>query len=181
VTSIFRRAAILALATLAWCSAVLAQPAMLPTTWRVQGEGEMRWFGLSIYSARLWTPFGAPLADANAGQKDAAFALELTYSRDIAGANLVKTSIDELNRLGWRDEATLQRWREALAVVFPDVREGERIIGMREPAGGAVFYHQDRLTGRLGDPELAGAFFAIWFDPRTREPKLRARLLGISG
>lgn len=154
---------------------------MLPPTWRVQGEGEMRWFGLSIYAARLWTPADALLASVTNGRTEATFALELTYARDIAGSSLVSTSIDELNRLGWRDEATLQRWREALAIVFPDVRVGERIIGVREPAGGAVFYHQDRVTGRLADPELASAFFGIWLDPRTREPKLRARLLGIRG
>ena len=178
MTAILRR--VFAITTLAWCSAALAQPAMLPSTWRIQGEGEMRWFGLSIYSARLWTPVGTPLAGMANGapQPNPTFALELTYSRDIAGSSLVKTSIDELNRLAGRDEATLQRWREALAIVFPDVRVGERIIGVLETAGGAVFYHQDRLTGRLADPELASAFFGIWLDPRTREPKLRARLLG---
>jgi hypothetical protein len=30
----------------------------------------------------------------------------------------------------------------------------------------------------LADPQLARAFFAIWLDARTREPQLRARLLG---
>jgi hypothetical protein len=156
---------------------------MLPTTWRAQGEGEMRWFGLSIYSARLWTPAGEPLpglASVATGQPSLnhAFALELTYSRDIPGSSLVDTSIDELKRLGARDADTLRRWRDALAVVFPDVRVGEKIVGIREPAGGAAFYHQERLTGRLADPDLASAFFGIWLDPRTREPKLRARLLG---
>ncbi len=174
-----------ALVLLLCCSAVWAQaqPAMLPTSWRLQGEGEMRWFGLSIYSARLWTPKEDRLAEslATSAQANVPFALELTYSRTIPGSSLVNTSMDELQRLGWQDDAKLQRWRKELATVFPDVRPGERIVGVREPAGTAVFYHQDQLTGRLADPELASAFFAIWFDPRTREPTLRARLLGISG
>ena len=32
----------------------------------------------------------------------------------------------------------------------------------------------------IDDAELAGAFFAIWLDARTREPRLRARLLGLA-
>jgi hypothetical protein len=34
------------------------------------------------------------------------------------------------------------------------------------------------LLGTIDDPVFARAFFAIWLDPRTREPQLRNRLLG---
>lgn len=176
----------LALATLLWFGTTHAQSTVVrevPTVaagWRMQGEGEMRWFGLLIYSARLWAPEGKPVPVTTTGVPPAnhSFALELTYARQIAGTRLVDTSIDELKRLGERDDARLQRWRDALSLVFPDVQEGERIIGLREPNGGAQFYHQGKLTGRLDDPELASAFFGIWLDARTRDPVLRARLLG---
>lgn len=149
-----------------------------PSDWRPAGQGEMRWFGLAIYQARLWAAPETRFTASQAPDRAARFALELTYARDIPGERLVDSSIDELTRLGWRDKAQLARWRQALAEVFPDVRAGERIVGLREPAQGALFYHQGRATGRIDDPDLAHAFFGIWLDPRTREPGLRASLLG---
>lgn len=138
---------------------------------RPLGSGEMRWLGLSIYQASLWT--GAARFD-----ESVPYALVLRYSRDIAGRRLVSTSIDELKRLGMRDEGKLKHWETLLATVFPDVKSGESIIGVSLPSRGALFYHQGRLTGEIGDPEFARAFFAIWLDERTRAPDLRARLLG---
>ena len=43
---------------------------------------------------------------------------------------------------------------------------------------GAEFFPLGRSTGAIRDPEFARVFFSIWLDPRTREPKLRAALLG---
>lgn len=141
------------------------------TEMRPLGSGEMRWFGLSIYQASLWT--GAARFD-----DSAPFALALRYSRDISGSRLVATSIDELKRLGTRDDATLKRWEALLESVFPDVKTGDLIVGVSLPARGALFYHQGRLTGEIADPQFARAFFAIWLDERTRAPDLRVRLLG---
>lgn len=138
---------------------------------RPLGSGELRWFGLSIYQASLWT--GAARFD-----ESEPFALALRYSRDIPGSRLVASSIDELKRLGMRDEATLERWEALLERVFPDVKAGDSIVGVSLPSRGALFYHQGRLTGEIVDPQFARAFFAIWLDERTRAPDLRARLLG---
>lgn len=88
----------------------------------MQGQGEMRWFGFSLYEARLWTPPDQPVPTQRRPEADANFALELTYTRDIPGARLVSASIDELKRLGWTDPAQLVRWEAALAQVFPDVK-----------------------------------------------------------
>lgn len=138
---------------------------------RSLGSGEMSWFGLSIYQASLWSA-------AERFDGSAPFALVLRYSRDIAGSRLVSSSIDELKRLGTRDEATLKRWEALLEGVFPDVKSGDSIIGVSLPSRGALFYHQGRLTGEIVDQAFARAFFAIWLDERTRAPDLRARLLG---
>lgn len=140
--------------------------------WQVQGSGEMRWFGFAIYDAKLWR-------SGEQWQGDAPYALELTYRRDISAAQLVKTSIDEIVRLGERDEQRLSRWRTALEKVFPSVREGDTIIGVYDPGRGARFYYNGKPSGRIDDAELAAAFFAIWLDPRTRAPELRQRLLAV--
>ncbi len=145
--------------------------AVLPPDWRIQGQGEMRWFGFRLYQASLWAPEGR-------WQTGLPYALELRYARDIPSARLVQASIEEMQRLGSADDARLARWKLDLERVFPDVRSGDVIHGLHLPQHGAEFYHQGRLTGRIEDVEFARAFFAIWLDPRTREPGLRARLLG---
>ncbi|MCF8198101.1 MAG: chalcone isomerase family protein [Sulfuritalea sp.] len=160
---------------LACCLAMIAGRAVaeLPPDWRVQGQGEMRWFGFRLYEASLWAPGGN-------WQADRPYALKLRYSRDISSRQLVEASIDEMQRLGGVDKARLARWKLQLEQVFPDVQEGDVIIGISRPARGAEFYHQDRLTGRIDDVEFARAFFAIWLDEDTREPGLRKLLLGRS-
>ena len=136
---------------------------------RLSGEGEMRWFGLKIYDAALWT----------AGSPDAApHALAIRYARAIPASRLVETSVDEIRRLGERDEQRLSRWRALLAAALPSVSPGDTLVGLHRPGRDALFWHQGRLTARIDDADLARAFFAIWLDERTLDPGLRARLLG---
>lgn len=139
---------------------------------RQLGNGEMRWFGLKLYDAALWVPAGTEWS------ADAGFALAIRYARTIAGDKLVDTSIDEIRRLGLGDEVQLVRWRLELTRALPSVAPGEILVGARIPGAGARFWHDGKPTAEVRDPALARAFFAIWLDPRTREPALRARLLG---
>lgn len=141
-------------------------------SWQLQGSGEMRWFGFAIYGAKLWR-------SGETWRNDMPYALELTYRRNIGAEQLVETSIEEIARLGEKDEQRLRQWRAALAQVFPAVREGDSIVGVHEPGRGARFFHNGRQTGRIDDAALAAAFFAIWLDPRTKAPDLRARLLAL--
>ena len=141
--------------------------------WRVRGEGEMRWFGFKLYDAQLWVAGAASPVD------ETAHVLAIRYARAIEGRRLVDTSIDEIRRLGEQDEVRLQRWRSELFRALPSVQSGETLVGLHDPGRGARFWHQGRLTATIDDPALARAFFAIWLDERTREPELRARLLGL--
>ncbi len=61
---------------------------------------------------------------------------------------------------------------------FVDVLPGQRITGVFLPGWGCRFYVGDQLQHEIRDPEFADAFFAIWLDPRTRDPELRQQLLG---
>lgn len=136
--------------------------------WQQWGSGEMRFFGFALYRATLWV--------AGAGVDNSPHALTLHYRRNISREQLVSASLDEMRRLGGAD-TTVARWQTDLVRVFPDVKAGERIIGLHLPGQGARFYHQGRLTGEVNDPDFAQRFFAIWLDPRTRSPELRALLL----
>lgn len=138
--------------------------------WQQWGSGEMRFFGLRLYRATLWV--------AGAGIENAPHALSLQYRRNFSRQQLVDASLDEMSRLDADDIGSkAARWQAELQRVFPDVKAGERIIGLHLPGQGARFYHQGRLTGEISDPELARRFFAIWLDPRTRSPEVRALLL----
>jgi hypothetical protein len=135
------------------------------------GVGTMRWFGLHVYDAALWVRDGqwAP---------DDTFALDIVYARDVAGKALAESSIGEMKRVGFTDEAQHARWLAAMIRVFPNVSRGDRLVGLNLKGAGAAFYSQDKALGTIDDPVFARAFFAIWLDPKTREPQLRARLLG---
>jgi len=156
-----------------------AQPEELRSSspgWRQWGSAATTWFGIALHRATLWVRGG--LADSS--PENLSSALQLDYRRHIARDRLVDTSIDEMRCLG-ASETQLERWRPELRRVFPDVREGDRIVGLHNPGRGASFYHRGHATGEVLDADFARHFFAIWLDPRTRSPALRAALLRRSG
>ena len=145
---------------------------------QMAGAGEMRWFGLKLYDAALWVDSAQPAGAGPALQKP--YALALRYTRAISGEALVTASLEEIRRLGETNEGRLARWKPLLEKALPSVAPGDTLVGLHEPGRGASFWHQGQLTARIDDAELAGAFFGIWLDARTREPRLRARLLGLA-
>jgi hypothetical protein len=139
---------------------------------RPLGEGRLRWFGLHVYDSSLWVP-------GEAWSFDRVFALDIRYAMNIKGRDLTQRSLEEMRKLGFNDPAKLKRWEEVMDRVFPDIRPGDRLVGVSIPGREARFYSRDRLLGTVPDPEFSRAFFAIWLDERTSEPKLRARMLGL--
>jgi hypothetical protein len=164
-------------------AALLAIPMSSPAqanVWREQlpqakplGSGDLRWFGLKIYTAKLWS-------EQTRFDPNSQFALELTYHRSISREQFVSSSLDEITRLfGNRYPApTLKRWEAEMQRAFIDVKEGDQLIGVYLPNVGCRFYSSRQLLAEIRDPEFAKAFFAIWFDERTKDSGLRAQLLG---
>ena len=175
-----RRAAAFALAAacLAGVPAAFAQlgpplpslvMAELPALKRL-GEGRLRFLGIHVYDSSLWAPgpFGF----------DKPFALDIRYALNIKGRALSERSIQEMKGIGFTDPEKLKRWEAAMDRVFPDIKPGDRLVGIHVPGKEARFYSNDRLLGAVADAEFARAFFGIWLDEKTSEPKLRAKLLG---
>lgn len=139
---------------------------------RLVGSGRLRFLGLSIYDARLWSPqppadpLGAPLA------------LELAYTRRLVGRQIAERSLAEMKRQGPLDDATGARWLQAMQQIFPDVADGDRLTGVHRPGEGARFFHNGRFIGEVREPEFARRFFGIWLTPQTSQPALREALLG---
>lgn len=130
------------------------------------GSGQYRRFGFLVYEAALWAGDDPQLPP---------YALRLDYKRDIAGAAIAKASVSEMRRFGG-DEASLMRWGPQMARLFPDVAPGDHIIGLHVGTG-ARFLYNGRFLGEIAEPAFAQRFFAIWLDPRTSAPDLRAALL----
>lgn len=83
-----------------------------------------------------------------------------------------------MRRIGSFSEAQAQAWLQAMTAAFPDVRAGDRLLGVHLPGRGAQFYYNGRPTRAIDDPEFARLFFGIWLSEQTPAPKLRAALLG---
>jgi hypothetical protein len=147
--------------------------ALLPDA-RLQGRVRLRWLGLHVYDARLWS-IDSVRPDAYAAQP---FGLELVYARRLEGSAIADRSIDEMRRLGDLPPAQREAWRASMREAFPDVEPGDRLTGVHHPSQGASFFHNGRPTRRIDDAEFARRFFAIWLSPQGAEPALRRALLG---
>lgn len=136
------------------------------------GEGQLKWFGMTVYNARLYAPGGAY-------QSNQPHAIEITYKFGFNSEQLARKTLEEIERLygNLPDRSALL---ELFKSVFPDVARGDQIIAVHHPGRDVEFYAGDVLLGRIVDAELAEMFFAIWLDPRTRERKLRADMLGFA-
>ena len=163
-------ASLLALVSLSAQGNELARAAWLDA--RELGRGRLTWFGLHVYDVSLWARSGA-----RAPLDDQPFLLELRYARSLSGRAIADASRDEIARLGLGSEAQRTLWHAQMVALFPDVVRDRRLAGFNQPGRGVRFYVDGRPLGELADPEFARAFFAIWFDPRTRSPELRRSLL----
>jgi hypothetical protein len=142
---------------------------------RLAGEGDLRWFGLKVYSAQLWVGRPGLRLDRLAS---APFALDLRYATALKGTLVAERSAQEIERMGFGDPQRRGRWLDAMKRLFPDtIAKGDRLTGVHEPGRGARFFHNDRPIGGVDDPDFASAFFAIWLDERTIAPALRDSLL----
>jgi len=166
------QAAVAALALALACGLAAAWPAG-GDGWRLMGEGRLRFWGIAVYDARLWTSstFAAAAFDRHP------FVLELAYLRALRGADIADRSIEEMHKLQPIEPADASRWRAQLRELLPDVREGDRIAGMHRPGGGAAFYLNGKPIGEIADAGFAARFFGIWLSPATTQPDLRAALL----
>lgn len=140
----------------------------------LSGQTRFRVWGFEVYDARLWTESGFS-ASAFENQP---LALELHYLRDFQGAAIADRSLKEMRRSGSITAEQEQRWLAEMRRVFPDVKKGDRLLGVHRPAQGAWFWLNGQPRGEIRDTEFSRRFFGIWLSPRTSEPALRQALLG---
>lgn len=137
------------------------------------GQGRLTFWGLQVYDASLWaTPRFKP--DEAFGET---FALELAYLRDFSSSDIAERSIAEMRRSAAIPDAQAKTWSGQLQRVLPDIKKGDRVMGLYRPGLGAQFLVNGKPAGDIADAGFARLFFGIWLSPNTSEPALRAALL----
>lgn len=147
--------------------------AQFPGSWQIQGQGIFTWSVFRVYRMAMHVMGGY--------DPGKLFALDLNYLRKVTAIQIADASVQEMRRLCETEEADLTRWGDRLRQILPDVSLGDRLIGIFEPDKGVWFYNAHALLGCVEEPAFGPAFAAIWLDPATRAPKLRAQLLGEVG
>ena len=137
------------------------------------GRGKLTYWGFDVYLASLW----ASEASVNAEQwQMQRIALELNYLRDFKGADIAKSSIDEIHAQSSLPKSKATLWLKTLEDIFPNTNKGQTLVGIYIPNVGAQFLYENALIGEIKDLELAKRFFDIWLSPQTSAPQLRKRL-----
>ena len=144
---------------------------------RLIGKGRLTVWGFQVYDARLWALPGFK-PDALSTQP---FALELAYLRDFSSKDIAERSITEMRRITSISEEQANIWMSDLRRVIPDIKQGDRVMGIHRPGAGAQLLINGQVSGELRDAEFARLFFGIWLSPKTSEPKVRAALLAGAG
>jgi hypothetical protein len=161
-----------------WAQAPSAPPEV-QTHWqspRLQGQGLMRYFGLAVYRARLWTP---SRVEAQSWWQQP-FALELVYDRTLDGAALAERSLAEMRRQTTLASEQQTQWLDWMRQAFPNVQSGDRLSAVhaaQEPS--LRFYFNGALRQTSRDREFARLFTGIWLSPQTSQPQLRQALLDL--
>ncbi|MET1411901.1 chalcone isomerase family protein [Roseibium sp. HPY-6] len=135
------------------------------------GKGRMTYLGFKVFDAQLYAPNGAYKASGP-------FALKLTYLRNFKGKAITESTVKEIKRQGGASASKLASWEKQMLSIFPNVSPGQSITGVRTAKGNTVFYYGGRKIGAINDPAFTKRFFAIWLGNNTRNPGLRAKLVG---
>ena len=140
---------------------------------KLSGKGRLVVWGFDVYDASLWVTPGFK-ADKLTAQP---FALELAYLRNFTNTDIAERSIVEMRRLASISDAQAKDWTAAMVRVIPNVKKGDRIMGVYRPGTGASFLVNGKSAGEIMDAEFARLFFGIWLSPKTSEPRVRSALL----
>ncbi|RYY97067.1 MAG: hypothetical protein EOO24_20300 [Comamonadaceae bacterium] len=130
-------------------------------------------WGFDIYDASLWVAPGFRVE--RWSQKP--LALELHYLRAFDGEDIARRSLDEMRRGAPVADAQAAQWLRAMRSAFPNVKKGDRLLGVYDPDTGARFFHNGTPTASVPDAQFAQRFFAIWLAPQTSEPAMREALI----
>ena len=153
--------------------AFAALPELLPQA-QASAAVRLRVWGFSIYDAKLWVQRGFKAENFEQQR----FGLELKYLRNLKKDDIAQRSITEMRRFTAISDAKAANWLARMTASFPDVQDGDTLVGINQPGVGASFYMNGKLLGEVNDPEFAKLFFSIWLHPNSSQPAMRNAMLG---
>ena len=173
--------AINALSTLAYAafpSKLLAQELPAEVVQALPGAAQagatrLKIWGFDIYDARLWVAPGFSAAQ----WASHPLVLELAYLREFKGAAIAERSLTEMRRVAAFSDEQATRWQAALGALLPDVKRGDRLMGVYRPGAPLRFAFNGKPLGEVTDAAFAEPFMGIWLSPKTSEPAMRKSLL----
>ena len=148
----------------------------IPDNQELVGKTRLSVMFWDVYDARLFTNSG----NFDWQQRDSIRkTLVLDYLRDIKAADLVETTGEEWERLGF-DHADQRQWLDQLNQMWPDIKEGDCLTLVENDQGHAEFYQADKLLGTIANKTFTEYFLAIWLSPESRFEDEREQLIGAS-
>lgn len=139
------------------------------------GHGSFSRLGFHLYDAELFSGPGPESVASNWSAHP--LVLDLRYAHAFSSHLLVDRTVKEMEKLKVASEAQRQRWADELTGILPNVAVGQHLTGVFRPGDGTRFYSDGKLIGHIAGDDFARAFFAIWLDPHTSAPDLRAELI----
>ncbi|MCK8464662.1 hypothetical protein MUY35_12445 [Aliiroseovarius sp. S1339] len=133
----------------------------------VRGTATLRFLGLPLYQARLFT-VGAAALDWN---KD--FGIELTYLRNLSQYDLVEATMREFKRTGGALPLEGQ-----LNKCFDAVNKGDRYLAVSNGVDKVGFWRNGQRTCTLSHPQIKSRFMGIFVGDNTRSKSFTRKLIG---
>ncbi len=135
------------------------------------GDSDLRFLGLKVYHIALWS-------EEAQFSYDKKFAIQILYDMNFSKEDLVKRSIDEIERLHVLSAKEKAEYLASLEKIFNSVKKGEEKVALFTPKQGVSLFHEGNLVGRISDLKLARLFVDIWLDERGSYPKVTKKILG---
>lgn len=135
------------------------------------GRVTVRWFGLPLYDAALYTERGARFS------WQVPMALELAYRREISRERLVAATQSELERIeGRRRDHPILLGK--LGRCFRDVDPGDRVLAVARADDRVDFWFNGARLCEVRHENLRKRFLGIWLSDNARSVGLSRRLRG---
>ena len=138
------------------------------------GEAKLSVLFWDIYHSSLYNKSGTYIAD------EFPQALQLNYLRAISADDLIKHTKEEWKKLGVSANH-LDKWLPLLNDIFPDINKGDTLILIVSKSKTSEFFFNDQSIGVISDELFGENFLKIWLDENCSYPKVRNKLIGLSG
>ncbi|MBU2891869.1 chalcone isomerase family protein [Colwellia sp. D2M02] len=132
-----------------------------------------------IYHSHLYTPSGEYLVKSNNNgmtEKSPSLLFEIQYLRDITKQDLITRTIEQWQHLAITAEQ-YNKFIPVLEAIWPDIKTDDSLALLIDN-NLSHFYFNGNHIGTIAHASFGPLFTAIWLDPNTSQPKLRAKLIG---